>query len=475
VPVSCSLDTSCLYVLRGIVTILSFLSVLLTFNLWLAGIVFATVLPQFVLQLRIGKQRFGMAFNNSPKDRLAFYYGQVMSGAAYAKEVRLFNLGTYFLKSFTRITQTIQMAQRQQQRRELSWQVACMGLSALVGSGAFIFVFLQAFRGAVSFGDVSLYTNAVSTIQGTLLGMVFASTQISEQILFFRQYTQLLAMPQPLPITSHPHPVPLLSNGIELRDVSFRYSEKHPWVLRHVNLHIPVGRCLALVGLNGAGKTTIVKLLARLYDPTEGQILWDGIDIHDFDPQALRQRIAAIFQDFTRYDLSVQENIGMGATEHIENLSAIEDAAQQAGIHELITHLPQGYQTALSRWLGEQQKKTGVDLSGGEWQKIALARMFLRHADMLMLDEPTAALDAQSEYDLHVRFAHLMAGQTSLMITHRFSTVRMADIIAVLENGHIIEHGTHLQLLSLHSTYARLYHMQAEQYQDELQTIQKTS
>jgi ATP-binding cassette subfamily B protein len=452
-------------IIRGVATTASFLGVMLSFNLFLAGIVFLTVIPQFLLQIRLGKQRFNVTLGNSPRDRLALYYSQVMSGAAFAKEMRLFNLGDYFLGAFTKIIRIIQAVQRHQQRRELFWQAVCMALSTVVGGGAFIFVFVQAFQGHLSFGDVSLYTSAVATIQGTLMSIVFTSAQISEQMLYFRQYTNLLAMPQPLPIATNPREVPVLSQGIELRDVSFRYSEKHPWVLRHVNLYIPAGQCLALVGLNGAGKTTLVKLLARLYDPSEGQVLWDGIDLREFDPLALRKHIAAIFQDFARYDLTAQENIGLGDAERIQEMEAIREAARQAGIDEYIDGLPQGYETVLSRWLGEKKAGPGVDLSGGQWQKIALARMFMRQADVLMLDEPTAALDAQSEHELHQRFASLMDGHTSLLITHRFSTVRMADAIAVLEDGQIIEYGTHKDLLASHGTYARLYRMQAEHYQ----------
>jgi ATP-binding cassette subfamily B protein len=214
-----------------------------------------------------------------------------------------------------------------------------------------------------------------------------------------------------------------------LRNVSFRYTEEHPWVLRELNLIIPAGKCLALVGANGAGKTTLVKLLTRLYDPTEGQILWDGIDIREFRPEELRSRIGAIFQDFMQYSLTAQENIGLGDVENIKNLSRIHNAAVKAGVHTAINNLPQGYQTILSRWLGDDD--SGVDLSGGEWQKIAIARMFMRDADLLILDEPTSALDAQAEYETYNRFVNLMAKRTSLLISHRFSTVRMADTIAV--------------------------------------------
>lgn len=285
---------------------------------------------------------------------------------------------------------------------------------------------------------------------------------MNEGMLFFKQYTALLNMEQPLVVTSTPRPMPPLTQGITFRDVSFRYGKEHPWALRHVDLFLPANRCLALVGLNGAGKTTLVKLLARLYDPTEGQILWDGIDLREFDPLAYRQRLGAIFQDFSRYELSVQENIGLGNLERIEERSSIQKAAIKAGIHAHIERLPQDYHSLLSRWLAEKQ--AGVDFSGGEWQKLALARMFVRDAEMLVLDEPTASLDAQAEYDLYCHFKELMQGHTCLLITHRFSTARMADLIAVLQDGHIREYGTHDALLACSGAYAQLYDMQAGSY-----------
>ena len=225
---------------------------------------------------------------------------------------------------------------------------------------------------------------------------------------------------------------------------------------------IPAGQCVALVGLNGAGKTTLVKLLARLYDPIRGQVLWDGIDIREFHPQELRERLAAIFQDFAHYDVTAQENIGLGNVDQIKNLDSIQRAAVKAGIDATIRGLPEGYGTVLSRWVGGSS--TWTDLSGGEWQKIALARMFMREADLLILDEPTAALDAEAECDLYDKFARPMAGRTSLLIPRMFSSVRMANMIAVLENGRVIECGSHEELLAQGKTYARLYRMQADRY-----------
>ncbi|MEO8970137.1 MAG: ABC transporter ATP-binding protein [Ktedonobacteraceae bacterium] len=446
---------------QNAVTLLSFLGVLIAFNPLLALAIGLTVLPQFYAQIKLGRQRFQLAFDNSRKERRATYYSYILTGIPFAKEVRLFNLGAYFLQAFVRLSQEIYYSQRSQQHREMRWQIALNALSGIVSSGAFVIVVLRAFTGHLSLGDITLYIYAVMSVQGTLIGIVFALSQINESVLFYNQYTTLLALPQPLP--SQVHPVPPLKSGIEFCNVSFRYGEHHSWVLRHFNLSIPAGQCVALVGLNGAGKTTLVKLLTRLYDPTEGYILWDGIDIRELDLTDLRGHVGTIFQDFVRYALTAYENIGLGDIINMKHSSIVQQAAIKAGIHEAIQGLPQGYETILSYWLGE--KNTGGDLSGGEWQKIALARMFMRHADLLILDEPTAALDAQAENELHSRFVELVAERTSLLITHRFSTVRMATAIAVLENGQIIEHGSHRELVALQGTYAQLYNMQAERYQ----------
>lgn len=438
---------------QNIVTLLSFLGVLIVFNPLLAVVIGLTVLPQLYTQVKLGYQHFDLAFGNSPKERRASYYGQILTGIPFAKEVRLFSLAEYFLGAFVHISQEIHQSQHNQQKRELRWQVALNILGGVVASGAFIVVVLQAFAGHLSLGDVTLYITATTSVQAALISITVALSQVNENVLFYNQYTSLLALPQPLPS---------LTSGIVFRDVSFRYSQEHPWVLRQVNLFIPAGQCVALVGLNGAGKTTLVKLLTRLYDPMEGQILWDGIDIREFDPSELRCRIGVIFQDFIRYDLTVHENIGLGNVKQMEHSDTIRQAAAKAGIHEKIGTLPHGYETTLRQWL--VGKTIGVDLSGGEWQKIALARMFMRDADLLILDEPTATLDAQAEYDLYNSFVELMAGRTSLLITHRFSTVRMADLVAVLENGQITEYGSHSELLALNGTYAQLYNMQAECY-----------
>lgn len=449
--------------IQGAITVIAFLGVLIAFNPLLAIAVVGAALPHAYAQLRFGRQRFGVAFRNSPKERQADYYGQVLSVVTYAKEVRLFNLGEYFLKGFVQVTRAIHSTQRAQQRRELRWQFPLALLASAIASGVFVVVILQAFAGHLSTGDVVLYTSAVTSTQGSFMGLAMAASQMNQSAMFYREYMTLLALPEALALSTSPRPILPLVTGITVTNVSFRYSEKHPWVLRHLNLFLPVGKCLALVGLNGAGKTTLVKLLTRFYDPTEGQILWDGIDVREFDPQELRLRIGAILQDFARYELTAQQNIGLGNVRQIEQLPMVVQAARKAGIHDRLTTFPQGYQSFLGRSLATEG--IGIDLSGGEWQKIALSRMFMREADLLILDEPTASLDAQAEYELYDHFGTLMRGRTCLLITHRFSTVRMADSIVVIENGEVTEAGTHSELIAHNGTYSTLYTMQAEHYQ----------
>ena len=274
--------------IQGTITVSAFLGVLIAFNPLLVIAVVGAALPHAYAQLRFGRQRFGVAFRNSPKERQADYFGQVLSVVTYAKEVRLFNLGEYFLKGLIQVTRTIHSAQRAQQLREFRWQLLLSRLASAIASGAFMVVILQAFSGHLSPGDIVLYTSAVISAQSSLMGIAMSASQINQSAMFYREYTTLLALPEALALSTSPRPILPLVTGITVNNVSFRYSEKHPWVLRHLNLFLPVGKCLALVGLNGAGKTTLVKLLTRFYDPTEGQILWDGIDVREFDPQELR-------------------------------------------------------------------------------------------------------------------------------------------------------------------------------------------
>ncbi|MFI1939671.1 ABC transporter ATP-binding protein [Streptomyces purpureus] len=279
-----------------------------------------------------------------------------------------------------------------------------------------------------------------------------------------------LALPRALTTREGPRNLPALRRGVELRDVWFRYDERQPWVLKGVDLFIPFGRSLALVGLNGAGKSTLIKLLCRFYDPVRGSVHWDGTDLRDVPPPELRARMAVLFQDFMSYDLTARENIGVGALELLGD-DEIRRAAGLAGAHELVTALPRGYDTLLSRIFfadgegGEDDPAAGTTLSGGQWQRLALARALLRQSrDLLVLDEPSAGLDAQAEYEVHARLRAHRAGRMSLLVSHRLSAVREADVIVLLDGGRITEQGTHDELMAAGGAYERLFTVQARGY-----------
>ncbi|MEM9954516.1 MAG: ABC transporter ATP-binding protein [Chloroflexota bacterium] len=447
----------------SLLTVVGFIGVVLVFSPLLALLLFLATIPTFITQMRFSRNRFALSWYNSPKERKSYYLGTLLSQTLYAKEVRLFNLGEYFLNQYRRVMGDIHDKQRELSQEELHVNTGLNLFSAALTVGSYVYVIAQAFALRISLGDVTLYIEAVRNMQQHLSVMAWTVASLSERTLFFSHYETLTAL-QPSIEQLHPsRDVPSLTDAIELRNVSFRYTDESEYVLRGVSLTLRKGETLALVGLNGAGKTTIVKLLTRFYDPTEGEILWDGIDIRHFDPADLRGRMGAVLQDFNQYDLTARENIGLGDTRYIEDMERVRQVAQTVGVDGFIRDLPQGYETVLSRWLVESGKN-GTDLSGGQWQKVAIARMYMRNADVMLLDEPTAALDAEAELDIHERFVHLAQNRASLLISHRFSTVRMADKIAVLEDGRITEYGTHAELMTRNSTYAQLYKVQAAQY-----------
>ncbi len=452
----------CMSLTRNTITLVSFLTVLFALSPLFALLLAISALPQLFAELKFGRERANLAFGLSPHERRKFFYSQLLSSAHAAKEVRFFNLGEFFLGRMIEDFTSIHEAEKQQQIGELRWNVGFGSLSGIVASISLIIVITQAFAGLITLGDLTLFIAAVASVQGVLSGMIYAVAGLHENTLFFNHYETLMALPPALPTVKIPQSVPTLTQGIEFRNVWFRYTSKHPWILKEVNLFIPKGKSVALVGLNGAGKTTMVKLLARLYDPTAGHILWDGIDIKELDITAYRERIGAVLQDFIRYDLTARENIGLGKLAYLNDQEKVEKAAQKAGIHKTLASLPQGYESVLSRQLFAQHNESGIDLSGGEWQRLALARMFMREADFLILDEPTAALDAKAEFELFKHFAKLMEGLTSLIISHRFSTVLMAALIAVLESGQIREFGSHEELMQRGNQYAELYSLQAQ-------------
>jgi ATP-binding cassette, subfamily B, bacterial len=352
------------------------------------------------------------------------------------------------------------------ERRAVVVQSAlALASAAATGFGAVIVV-LGAVHGRFTPGDVMLFLAAVAGVQGGLAGVVLQLGQASTALRLFGHYLDVLNTPDPLGSGTGR---PSLRTGIELHDVWFRYRPDGPWVLRGVNLRLPAGRAVGLVGVNGAGKSTLVKLLCRFYDPQRGRITWDGVDIRELDLTALRRRMTVVFQEFMTYDLTAAENIGLGHVEQIEDRDRIRAAAADAEIDGVLAALPHGYDTMLSRVhdSADGDAGAGVTLSGGQWQRVALARALLRSdADFLVLDEPTAGLDAEGEHRLHARLTAHSAGRTRLLISHRLAALRGADLVVTLVGGRIVEQGNHDELMSADGEYARLFRLQAGGYQD---------
>jgi ATP-binding cassette subfamily B protein len=327
--------------------------------------------------------------------------------------------------------------------------------------------------GRLSIGDVAVFVAAVAGVQAGLAALVSEVGGVYESLLLFGHYRAVVRSEPDLPVPASPLVAAPLRHGIELRDVWFRYHDSHPWVLRGVNLFLPHGDAVALVGLNGSGKSTLVKLLCRFYDPQRGAVLWDGVDIREIDPASLRQRMAAVFQDCVAYDFTAAENVGVGDISTLTDRPRIRTAATLAGIDDTLAHLPHGYDTMLSRVFfdpgDEDDPAAGVLLSGGQWQRVALARAYLRQdRDLVILDEPSAGLDAEAEHELHTDLRRHRAGRTSMLISHRLSAVREADLIAVLADGRIVEQGTHAELVATEGEYARLFALQADGYRPEM-------
>ena len=447
-------------IVQNAITLASFAVLLLRFSPWLVAILVLTSIPAFIAETRFSGQGFRLLTRRAPETRQINYLSRLLTEDASAKEIKLFNLGgTLLTRYMTLFEKFFHEDKALACRRAMAG--FSLGLVATLGFyGSYAWIVWHTVQRRISLGDMTLYLAIFRQGQATFQNILYAVSSIYENNLFMSNFFEFLGMTPQLAIAAKPKVLPAtLRCGIEFRDVGFRYPDNDAWVLRRVNLIIRPGEKIALVGHNGAGKTTLIKLLSRLYDPTEGAILIDGIDLRDVDPLALRQKIGVIFQDFVRFHLPVKENIGFGQIDAAADLDRIVTSARKSGADTVIDRLPDGYDTMLGRWFSG-----GHELSLGQWQKVALARAFMREAEILVLDEPTASVDAQSEYEIFCHFQELTAGKMAILISHRFSTVRMADRIAVIEGGRVIEIGSHKELIDRNGTYARLFSMQAEGY-----------
>jgi len=467
---------------QSAITLLTLSAALLAFNPWLMLLLVVAILPGFLAETRFAALQYSLMFRWTQRRRELDYLRYVGASDATAKEVQLFGLAPWLVERFRRLSQAWHSENRRLAIRRAAVSAALSVLSTAGYYGAYLIIIAQTVTGAISIGTLTFLAASFARGRDLIQGLLSSASSIYDESLYLRDLFVFFEMRPG--IASKPGapsvPVPLRS-GFAFEDVGFRYPGSDQWAVRHVNFALRPGERIALVGENGAGKTTLTKLLARLYDPTEGRILLDGVDLRDHDLASLRRAIGVIFQDFVRYDFRFDENIGVGEiSETRDYLDAAPHETDQSGPDEngdglvpgrirsasdkslaasLLPRLPGRWRQMLGRRFHD-----GVELSGGEWQRIALARAYMREAQVLILDEPTAALDARAEYEVFLRFSELMAGRTAVIISHRFSTVRMAARILVLRQGELVEEGSHEELIARDGLYAELFEMQAHGY-----------
>jgi ATP-binding cassette subfamily B protein/ATP-binding cassette subfamily C protein len=449
---------------QNAVTLAALSALLWRLSPWSVLVIVAASIPAFVAEARLSAESFRVNTWRAPEGRRLNYLEWILTRDSHVKEVKLFDLGPLVLSRYRALYRKFYAEDRRLAVRRLAFGVA-FGLLALAAFyGMYVLVAGRAARGEISLGDMTLYLVVFRQGQSAFQGILTSVGALYEDSLYMSNLFAFLLLPtvgeraRIDPPRTLPRGQPL---AIRFEGVSFRYPGRQEWALREVDLHLAPGETLGLVGENGAGKSTIVKLLLRLYDPTEGRITYGGVDLRDLDPRDLRGRIGAVFQDFVRYQFTAAENIGFGNPERVADRARIEDAARRAGAGPLVESLPAGLDTVLGGWF-----ERGHEISAGQWQKLAVARAFMRDAEVLVLDEPTAAIDAEAEHDLFLRFRDLAAGRTAIVISHRFSTVRMADRIAVLHTGRLDEIGSHRDLVDRGGRYAHLFSLQAQGYLD---------
>src|SRR5215218_10034054 len=461
---------------QDLITLGTLGAALVVHNPWLLLLLTLAILPSFLGETHFAALSYSLLFRRTPERRELDYLRYVGASDKTAKEVQMFGLAGWLTDRYAALAQRYY-----QENRRLSIRKGFVSaLLSLVGTlgyyGAYVTILLRAVAGAITLGTLTFLASAFARSRDLIQRLLLSASDIYEQSLYLKDLFVFFEMQPSIRSLPGAGPVPKpIRAGFVFEDVGFQYPGSERWAIRHVDLNITSGERIALVGENGAGKTTITKLLARLYDPTEGRILLDGVDLRDYDLASLREAIGVIFQDFVRYDMRFDENVGVGEIQGVTGYLAdardattempgvppesLVSAAERLQASSLLPRFSRGYRQMLGRRFDD-----GVDLSGGEWQKIALARAYMREAQLLILDEPTAALDARAEYEVFVRFNQLMAGRMAVVISHRFSTVRMADRIVVLGDGRVIEEGTHEELLAREGLYSELFEMQAAGY-----------
>ena len=461
---------------QDLITLLSLGAALVVHNPWLLLLLALAILPSFLGETHFASLSYSLLFRWTPERRELDYLRFVGASDKTAKEVQMFGLAGWLSDRYAALAQRYY-----DENRRLSVRKGIVSaLLSIVGTlgyyGAYVTILMRAVAGSISLGTLTFLAAAFGRSRDLIQRLLLSASDIYEQSLYLRDLFVFFEMEPTIRSRPGAARVPAtIRTGFVFEDVGFQYPGSDRWAIRHVNLSIVPGERIALVGENGAGKTTITKLLARLYEPTEGRILLDGVDLREYELSSVREAIGVIFQDFVRYDMRFDENVGVGEIQGVSAYlarardattdgpelppDALIDASERSLASSLLPKFTSGYRQMLGRRFDD-----GVDLSGGEWQKIALARAYMRSAQLLILDEPTAALDARAEYEVFVRFNELMAGRMAVVISHRFSTVRMADRIIVLSDGRVVQEGTHAALVSHGGLYAELFEMQAAGY-----------
>ena len=445
---------------QDVVTVASFAVGLLAYAPWLMLLLAVALIPAFVGESHFNALNYSLNYQWTPERRQLEYVRQMGASVETAKEVKIFNLNEFLIGRFRTLSDQFYQANRKLAGRRAFWGTLLAALGTLGYYVAYAYIAWRTVRGDFTIGDLTFLAGSFRRLRQLLESLLSGFSQVAGQALylddlysFFRIQPEIVSKPGALPV---PDPI---RSGFVFENVGFRYEGSERWAVRGLDFALHAGEVLALVGENGAGKTTLVKLLARLYDPDEGRILLDGRDLRDYDLEDLRANIGVIFQDFVRYHLTAAENIGVGKIDAMGDRARIEEAARKGMADEVIAELPRGYDQLIGR-----RFKDGVDLSGGQWQKVAIARAYMRDAQVMILDEPTAALDARAEYQVYRRFKDLSEGKTAVLISHRFSSVRMADRILVLADGKVEASGTHEQLMAQGGRYAELFELQAAGY-----------
>ncbi|TWJ04472.1 ATP-binding cassette subfamily B protein [Mucilaginibacter frigoritolerans] len=445
---------------QDLITMVFLAAGLMAFNPWLIVLLLIAIIPAFLGESYFNDQSYALTRGQTPERRELDYLRYLGASDETAKEVKIFDLSGFIIERFRQLSDKFYAENKRLSIKRSLWGTLFAMLGSLGYYAAYVVIIIRAVNGSVTIGELAFLAGSFRQLRTLLEGILSRFTAVSQGAIYLRDFFEFFEIEPQIKLAKNPLPFPKkIQQGFTFEDVGFKYANAERWANRHLSFTLYPGEKLALVGENGAGKTTLVKLLARLYDPTEGRILLDGKDLRDYDLVDLRLNVGIIFQDYLRYQMTFAQNIAVGKISEQYNRPLIETSARQSLADVLAAKLPAAYDQQLGKRFAQ-----GVELSGGEWQKVALARAYMRDAQLLILDEPTSALDARAEYSVFERFAELTTGKSAVLISHRFSTVRMADRILVLEKGQLIEIGTHEELIQKDGRYAELFNLQALGY-----------